>query len=76
MSRFSRFTTDGQDIWIDTSEICSIMQPHKVKTIATWWKEPVGCFWQVAFMFKSGEYGYLNCWCEELANNYYKLLRS
>ena len=73
MSNFSKFTNEGLDIWIDINEIISVLEPQKVET-SSWFNKQT--YWKVNFMFKCGQYGYLNCWCEELAVNYSKMLRS
>lgn len=74
MSRFTKFTSNGVDMWIDTSEVCGVMTPIKsFKNSGLFSKgTPI---WTVNFYHKSGYVGHLICWCEELAINYSKMLR-
>lgn len=75
MNSFTKFTNDDTDIWIDINEIISCIPPQKITT-SSWFGINKYTYWKVCFMFRCGQYGYLNCWCEELATNYYKMLRS
>lgn len=74
MNRLTKFTSNGVDLWVDTSEVCGVAAPIKSYKDKGWFSKgnPI---WTVNFYHKSGYSGRLVCWCEELAINYCKMLR-
>lgn len=74
MSRFKSFyQNDGSYVFLDLSEVVSISGPFKNYPEGKWWTKGRDCYY-VRYVLRSGASDIINCWCEDLANNYLKII--
>lgn len=75
MSRFQSFMNlDHSYTWVDLTEVVAISGPFKNYPESTWYNKGRDCYY-IRYVLKSGMSGIINCWCEDLANNYMTIMR-